>query len=171
MQNCYPSCGEWRVHFSSHVCLCRKWIKSCCLAGWLSVWTSLTGLGLSISMFTVGLCRMTLVWTPVPVFLCSGGALFNYFRKCWSQSAHVVSFLVKGYNFQCLCCSSRSGMTGGKGWRRAARAARRIAGVSEGQREQPSPVADICYRFPLRSGNEYSHRFVINCEGKISGDG
>lgn len=112
MQNCYPSCGEWRVHFSSHVCLCRKWIKSCCLAGWLSVWTSLTGLGLSISMFTVDLCRMTLVWTPVPVFLCSGGALFNYFRKCWSQSAHVVSFLVKGYNFLCSVCVVAAGL----GW-------------------------------------------------------
>ena len=54
---------------------------------------------------------------------------------------------------------------------RADGAARRIAGVSEGQGEWASPVAYICYRFPPRSGNEYSQRFVINCEWKISGDG
>lgn len=54
-------------------------------------------------------CR-SLVWTPVPVFLCSGGALFNYFRKCWSQSAHVVSFLVKGYNFLCSVCVVAAGL-------------------------------------------------------------
>lgn len=74
------------------------------------------------------------------------------------------------FSVQCLCWSRRSGL-GEKGWRRAAGAARKIAGVSEGQREWASPVAYICYRFPLRSGNEYSQCFVINCEWKISGDG
>lgn len=75
--------------------------------------------------------------------------------------------------FLCSVCvgARRSGMAGGMGWRRGARATGRIAGISEGWREWASPVAYICYRFPLRPGNEYSQRFIINCERKISGDG
>lgn len=42
-KNSSPSHWESHVHPCSHVWLWRKWIKSCCLAGWLSAWTSLTG--------------------------------------------------------------------------------------------------------------------------------
>lgn len=112
----------------------------------------------------------------------AAGAIVFAFKRCvcnklfskMLDSVSLCTFFLNNrllFSVQCLCWSRRSRTARGKGWRRAAGAARRIAGISEGWRERASPVAYICYRFPLRSGNEYSQRFVINCERNISGDG
>lgn len=76
---------------------------------WVALCMNITSRVGSVPLSVV-LCRMTLVWGPVSLFLCSGGALFNYFRKCQSQSAHVVSFLVKGYYFLCSVCVVAEGL-------------------------------------------------------------
>lgn len=117
---------------------------------------------------------MTLDWPPVPLFLCSRGAfVIYYFLKCYAQSAGALSFLIRGYYFLCSISIGAEG-PGRLGERGEGGQPGLLEGLLVFLRDRGNGLHlwhTFVILFPLRSGNEYSQRFIINCERKISGDG